>query len=226
MTAGTLYIIATPIGNLDDISARAVATLKSVDALFCEDTRETKKLCDRYGIAAPFESYREQVHAAQAVRVIDMLRDGKNVGLVSDAGTPGISDPGSQLVRAVLAADPEAKIVPIPGPSAVVAALSASGLPCDAFTFLGFPPHKSGRTKFMKRVMSQELTTVIYESPHRIEKALAEIAAMDPQRNVCVAREITKMFESWYHGTAEEVAKKVSADPVKGEYVVIIAAQN
>jgi 16S rRNA (cytidine1402-2'-O)-methyltransferase len=220
---GTLFIIATPIGNLDDVTFRAVAVMRELDLLLCEDTRVTKRLLDRYGIAVPTESYREQVHFQKVGRIVDLLRAGRRVGLVSDAGTPGIADPGGRLVRDVLAADPETTIVPVPGSNAAVAALSASGFPSDAFVFLGFPPHKKGRAAFFKKAMAQELTAVLYESTHRIEKALGAIAEIDPARRLCVARELTKIHETFYRGTAAEIIDRLKTTSTKGEFVIIIS---
>ena len=220
---GTLFIIATPIGNLSDVTFRAIETLKSLDILFCEDTRVTKRLLDRYGISIPTDSYREEVHRQKLERVLANLREGKRVGLVSDAGTPAISDPGFRLVRDVLAAEPETPIIPIPGPSAVATALSASGFPSDEFLFLGFPPHKKGRQSAFIEAMDQPRTVVLYESPHSIDKALAAIGALDPMRPLCVGREVTKLHETFYRGTAAEVTAQLAKTSARGEFVVIIA---
>ncbi len=220
---GTLYVIGTPIGNLEDVTLRALATLRQLDVLFCEDTRVTKRLLERYEIAVPLESYREQVHREKTVRVLELLRQGKRVGLVSDAGTPAISDPGSRLVRDVLAAEPDAVVVPIPGPSAIATALSASGFPADDFLFLGFPPHKKGRAAAFKEALSQSRTVVLYESPHRIEKALEAIHALDAERPLCVCRELTKMHETIYRGTATGVLAALRRTSEKGEFVIVIS---
>jgi len=217
----TIYIIATPIGNLGDITQRALETMKSVSVLFCEDTRVTRRLLDRYGIGVPTESYREQVHESKAARVLELLRDGKDVGLVSDAGTPGVSDPGAMLVRDVLEAMPDACIVPIPGPSAVTAAISAAGFPADAFTFFGFPPHKKGRNSFFDEATACPHTAVLYESPHRILKALAQLAERAPERRLCIFRELTKMHESVYRCAAAEAIGLVSGHE-KGEFVIVV----
>lgn len=222
---GTLYVISTPIGNLEDITFRAVETLKSLDLLLCEDTRVTRRLLGRYNIEVRTESYREQVHFQKIVHVAELLKEGKKVGIVSDAGTPGISDPGFRLVRDVLAAAPDTKVVPIPGPSAVATAVSVSGLPSDSFVFLGFPPHKKGRSALFKEAMSQDRTVVLYESTHRIEKALNEIMALDPHRPLAVCRELTKMFETIYRGTAAEVLAALEATSTKGEFVIVIGPQ-
>jgi 16S rRNA (cytidine1402-2'-O)-methyltransferase len=220
---GTLHVIATPIGNLDDVTPRAVETLKSLDLLLAEDTRVTARLLDRYGLRVPMEPYREDLHFKKVSRVVELLRDGKNVGLVSDAGTPAIADPGYRLVRDVLEAAPETSVVPIPGPSAVAAALSVSGMPADQFLFLGFPPHKKGRNAFFKEALAQSRTVVLYESTHRIAKALEAIAAAAPDRKLCVGREITKLHETFYRGTAAEVIAGIERTSDKGEFVIIIA---
>jgi len=223
---GTLFIIATPIGNLEDVTYRAIETLRSLDLLFCEDTRVTVRLLERYGLHVPMDSYREDAHRQKLDRVLAALRDGKRVGLVSDAGTPAISDPGFRLVRDVLAAEPETTIVPIPGPSAVAAALSVSGLPSDEFLFLGFPPHKKGRNAAFKEALDQPRTVVLYESTHRIEKALTAIAEIDPTRGLTVGREITKMHETFYRGTASEIMEQLAKTSTRGEFVIVIAPRD
>ena len=220
---GTLFIIATPIGNLEDATYRSIETLRSLDLLLCEDTRVTARLLDRYGLRVPMDSYREDAHHQKLQRALTALRDGKNVGLVSDAGTPAISDPGFRLVRDVLAAEPETKVVPIPGPSAVAAALSVSGLPSDEFLFLGFPPHKKGRAAAFREALDQPRTVVLYESTHRIAKALEAIAAIDPARHLVVGREVTKLHETFYRGTAAEVTAQLEKTSSKGEFVICIA---
>lgn len=221
--AGTLYIIATPIGNLEDISQRAREILGSVDLLLCEDTRVTRRLLSRYGIKVVTESYREQVHDKKVRRIADLLRSGKDVGLVSDAGTPSVSDPGGKLVHEVLIMEPDVRVVPIPGPSAVTAALSASGFSADKFVFLGFPPHKKGRARFFEEALGFPMTTVLYESPHRIMKALDAIEKLDTGRELCVARELTKIHETIYGGTAAEVREMIKNTSSKGEFVVVIS---
>ncbi len=222
---GTLYIIATPIGNLDDVTPRAIATFKSLDLLLCEDTRVTGRLLQRYDCKVPMEPYREDAHFKKVSRVVALLKEGKTIGLASDAGTPGIADPGYRLVRDVLAAAPDTIVIPIAGPSAVATALSASGLPADQFVFLGFPPHKKGRNAFFKEAMSQDHTVVLYESTHRIEKALDAIGALDPKRYLVVARELTKLHETFYRGNAGVVREMLEKTSTKGEFVVMIAAQ-
>jgi 16S rRNA (cytidine1402-2'-O)-methyltransferase len=220
---GTLYVIATPIGNLADVTYRVIETLRSLDVLFCEDTRQTMRLLARYDLKVPLDSYREAAHAAKTARVVALLRDGKNIGLVSDAGTPTISDPGHRLVRDVIAALPAATIIPLPGPSAVVTALSASGFAADQFLFLGFPPHKKGRAAFFAEALNQPRAVVLYESPHRIAKTLEAVALIGPARQLCVARELTKIHETFYRGTAAEVMAGLKATSARGEFVVVIA---
>ena len=219
---GILYVIATPIGNLSDISFRALETLKTLDVLLCEDTRVTKRLLNRYELSVPLESYREQVHQRRLNRIVERLNQGETVGLVSAAGTPGISDPGAWLVRDILRLAPETKIVPIPGPTAAITALSVSGLPLDQFVFLGFPPHKKGRAAFFRKAMDESRTTVLYESPHRIIKALDVIVEIDPERPVCLARELTKIYETFYRGTVTEVRSSLKLPETRGEFVVMI----
>jgi 16S rRNA (cytidine1402-2'-O)-methyltransferase len=220
---GKFYIVATPIGNLEDITLRALRILKEVDLVLCEDTRQTKKLLDRYEIKTPTLSYHQYSKLQKIEQIIELLRNGKNLALVSDAGTPAISDPGGKLVEEVLKAlGEEVKIIPIPGPTAVAAAASVSGFPTDKFLFLGFPPHKHGRAAFFKMVAEAEGTVIFYESTHRILKSLEELKAEIGERQVAVCRELTKMFETIYRGTASEVLEKLKAGTTKGEFVVVV----
>jgi 16S rRNA (cytidine1402-2'-O)-methyltransferase len=225
----SLYIVATPIGNLEDISLRALRVLKEVDFIICEDTRVTSKLLAHYEIQKSLVSYFQHSHLQRIEEIIARLGRGENAALVTDAGTPGISDPGGVLIKTVNEKlSHEIKIVPIPGPCAAVAALSISGFPTDKFLFLGFPPHKKGRQKFWQKVVEAEETVVFYESPHRILKSLNELQNLLlttqclAQTRVVVCRELTKMFESVYRGTMEEIIKKTRDEPVRGEYVVVI----
>ncbi|MDB5245582.1 MAG: hypothetical protein JWN90_687 [Parcubacteria group bacterium] len=227
---GTLSVVATPIGNLADITLRALETLKQADAIACEDTRVTSKLLARYEIQKPLLVYHAQSGPATAratTRILTMLGEGKHIALVTDAGTPGVSDPGSALVaeaRARLGSD--VRIVAIPGASAIAAALSIAGIDKDDFTFLGFLPHKKGRQTIMKEIADMTRTVVFYESPHRIEKALGELAAvLDESRKVVTLRELTKMFESVNSGSATELQEYFKDHPkeVRGEFVVIVA---
>lgn len=222
---GKLSIVATPLGNLGDMTARAKEVLAEATVVLCEDTRVTRPLLTHFGITTPTESYHQHSGAARTQVIIERLGRGEHLALVTDAGTPGISDPGNVLIGELVTQLGEAvEVVAVPGPSAVVAALSISGMPTDKFLFLGFPPHKKGRQTFMREVAHSPFTTVFYESNHRIEKCLKELAAvLEPDRAMCVMRELTKKFESVYRGTITEImAKKI---PAKGEFVVIISGK-
>ncbi len=218
---GTLSIVATPIGNLKDITERALDTLKSVDIILCEDTRVTRNLLARYEIETDVMSYHQHSDDKKIEEILSLLGDGKALALVTDAGTPAISDPGGILVNIVRRELPNVEITAAPGVSAVVTALSISGMPADKFVFLGFPPLKKKRKKYFEEVAEQKQTVVFYESCHRIKKALANLAeVLDEDAQVCVCRELTKKFESVYRGTIEEVmAMEI---PEKGEFVVIV----
>jgi 16S rRNA (cytidine1402-2'-O)-methyltransferase len=224
---GTLSVVATPIGNLGDITIRALQTLKDADAIACEDTRVSSKLLTRYDIQKPLLIFHAQSGQHATDRILSMLGEGNHIALITDAGTPGISDPGSMLVREVrdrLGSD--VRIETIPGPAAVTAALAIAGVPTHEFIFLGFLPHKKGRQTLFKEIAEEERTVVFYESPHRIEKALASLAEVLPEdRKVSVFRELTKMHESLVEGTAAEVAEHFTAHPgsVRGEFVVIVS---
>jgi len=219
-----LSVVATPIGNLSDLSERAKAVLASVQTILCEDTRVTRKLLERIGVSTPtLVSYHQHSDAAAVKHILRLFEEGQDLALVTDAGTPGISDPGGKLIHALLAHFGDAiRIVPIPGPSAIIAALSICGIPADKFIFLGFPPHKNGRKAFFDRLLSYDLTIVFYESTHRILKTLAEIAARDPARHLVVCRELTKLHERIYRGTALEVTTQLESSSIKGEFVVVL----
>ena len=219
----TLFVVATPIGNLEDITQRALRILKEVDHIACEDTRVTKKLLDHYGITTNTISYHQHSGAGKISFLIEQLKVGKNVAVVTDAGTPGISDPGGLLVKA--AHDAGIKVEAVPGPSALVAALSISGVPTDKFTFYGFLPHKKGRETIFKKIIDANQTVVFYESVHRVEKTLSQLSALGLDRMVVVTRELTKKFETMYRGTAAEVLAKLQADEIKGEFVIIVSGQ-
>ncbi len=220
---GKLYIVATPIGNLEDITLRALRILKEVDLVLCEDTRQTRKLLDRYEIKTPTLSYHQHSKLQKIEQIIKFLQNGKNLALASDAGTPAISDPGGKLVEEVLRAlSDEAEIIPIPGPTAVAAAASISGFPTDKFLFLGFPPHKHGRASFFKKIDAAEETVIFYESTHRILKSLEELRTAAGEREIAVCRELTKMFETIYRGTTSEVLEKLKGGTTKGEFVVVV----
>lgn len=216
---GTLSIIATPIGNLEDITLRAIRVLKEADAILCEDTRVTSKLLARYEISKPLIRCDEKAEEKAAKRAIEMLEEGKNLALVSDAGTPGISDPGARLVARVRRFSSETKIEAIPGPSALTAALSIAGLDRGEFLFIGFLPHKKGRQTAMKAVLTSKVPVVLYESPHRVEKLLHELG----EREVSVGRELTKVHEEWLEGRAvDNLSELRKRDAIRGEFVVIV----
>jgi 16S rRNA (cytidine1402-2'-O)-methyltransferase len=219
---GTLYVVATPIGNLEDITYRAVRVLKEADLIACEDTRHTAKLLHHYGIDKPTVSYHEHNEAARADELVAKLAAGLNVAQVSDAGMPGISDPGYRVIK--LAIERGLQVVPIPGASALVAALAASGLPTDSFQFLGFLPAKSGQRRTMLEALrGAEQTTVIYEAPHRIAETMEDIVELlGPERPVALARELTKVHEEFIRGSAEEVLRRVQEHELKGEMTVVI----
>ena len=226
---GTFSIVATPIGNLGDITLRAIETLKNADAIFCEDTRVTAKLLQRYEISKPLVRCDEKMEKTAAKKAIEMLREGKKIALVSDAGTPGISDPGGRLVTAVRNEIrhrvSNIRIEVIPGPSAVIAALSIAGLESDEFTFLGFLPHKKGRQTALKEIGASERAVVLYESPHRILKLLKELGIFAPEKKVIVAKELTKVHEEIFEGAPGEVARRLEAEGKdRGEFVVIVTA--
>ena len=220
---GILYVVATPIGNLEDLSPRAAQALRAADLIAAEDTRVTSKLLTRLNIVRPLVSSFQHSPTKNFEKVLATLTDGLTVTLVTDAGTPGISDPGSYLVSQIREKlGDKCKIIPIPGPSAVATALSAAGFPADQFLFLGFPPHKKGRQTFFKELAESKYTVVIYESPHRILKTLAQLP---PERQIFVARELTKKFESHYFGTPVEIAEKYISELERGELVVVISAK-
>lgn len=232
-----LYIIATPIGNLEDVTLRALRVFKEVDMVLCEDTRMTQKLLQKYNITTPTLSYHSHSGLAKVEKIFKLLEDGKNLALVSDAGTPTISDPGVLLVSQIRKhfkvgplgsprSDLCVSVVPIPGPSAVITALSASGLPSSDFLFLGFLPHKKGRETLFKEIALSKRTTVFYESPHRILKTLESLKKhLDEKRRMVIARELTKIYEEMITGTAQEILQyfEKNKDRVKGEFVVMVA---
>mgnify|MGYP001601602983 FL=1 len=221
MTPGTLYIVATPIGNLEDITLRALRVLKEVGLVACEDTRRTRTLLTHFGIHVPVTSYFEHNKLAKGPAILTTLREGKSVALVTDAGTPGISDPGFLLVRE--AREAGIPVVPVPGPSAVVAALSAAGIPADSFVFDGFLPVKPGkRIHRLEALRDLEMTIVCYESPHRILAALEAMGQVFGQVEIVVARELTKQFEEIVRGTPEALRERFAAATVRGEFTVVI----
>jgi 16S rRNA (cytidine1402-2'-O)-methyltransferase len=221
LIAGTLYLVATPIGNLEDITLRALRTLKECDLIAAEDTRHTGRLLQHFGIAKPLLSYFKFNEARRSAEIVDRLRAGAKIALVTDAGSPGISDPGQHVVRSVL--DAGCRVESVPGPCALVAALTASGLPTEEFHFIGFLAHKSGqRRRALERLKTFAGTLVLYESPYRIEKLLQELSEILPDRPIVLARELTKKFEEYLRGTAAELLAQIQARSLKGEFVVLI----
>jgi 16S rRNA (cytidine1402-2'-O)-methyltransferase len=218
--AGTLYLVATPIGNLDDITYRAVKVLSSVDVIAAEDTRTTKILLDHYSIVKPMVSYYSYNEQARAPQLIEKLLAGQSVAVVSDAGTPGISDPAFHIVQQAL--EHNIPIIPIPGASAVLSALVVSGLPIDRFVFEGFLPLKKGRKTKFESLKTEPRTIVLYESPHRIIRTLEDIQTYFGNRQVVVARELTKKFEEVMRGSVESVLATIQAKQPRGEYVVVV----
>ena len=220
---GTLYLVATPIGNLKDITLRALEVLKGVDLIVAEDTRRSRVLLEHYGIETPFgPSLYEGVKPERVERVLQLLKGGRAIALICDAGTPLIQDPGFLLVRRAL--EEGIRVVPIPGPTALIAALVASGFPTDRFVFEGVPPRKPGKRRaFFEALREEERTVVLYESPHRILKTLEMLAEVLPEREICLARELTKLHEEFLRGTAQEVLRQLQARPgVKGEFVLVM----
>ena len=216
--ASELFIVSTPIGNLQDMTVRAIETLKKVDFIVCEDTRVTHTLLKHFEISTPTLSYHHHSPHKRVQEITTLLEEGKNVALVTDAGTPGISDPGNQLVAHL--GRQGIRITPVPGPSALVAALSVCGFSTDRFTFFGFPPHKNKRRQFFQTVADTEHTAAFFESPYRIHKAihgLANLFESTPQ--ICVCRELTKTFETIYRGTAAKIQEMEI--PAKGEFVLV-----
>ena len=216
-SSGTIYVVATPIGNLSDVSPRAIETLRSVDLIACEDTRVTRKLLSALDIKAQTTSLHQHSSCAKEESLVKEVAGGLNLAIVTDAGTPAISDPGAHFLS--LAVEAGITIAPIPGPSALTAALSVCGFPTSTFTFVGFPPHKKGRATFFKQIAKRRETVVLYESKHRIIKTLEEL----PQsRQVMVGRELTKLHETIYRGTTAEVTEALKEDSTKGEFVIVL----
>ncbi len=221
----SLFIVATPIGNLEDITLRAIRVLKEVDLILCEDTRTTRVLLSKYDITTSTMSYHAKSALTKIDTIIEILKEGKDLALVSDAGTPAISDPGSLLISKVRGVmGEEISVVPIPGPSALVSAISASGLTGGSFMFYGFLPHKKGRETLFKTIATTEMISVFYESPHRIMKTLESLATHIPERKVVIGRELTKIFEQIISGTPKELILYFTenSEKVRGEFVVMI----
>ncbi|MEO7298280.1 MAG: 16S rRNA (cytidine(1402)-2'-O)-methyltransferase [Verrucomicrobiota bacterium] len=222
LTPGTLYLVATPIGNLEDITLRALRVLKECDVIAAEDTRHSGQLLKHFGISKPMLSYFQFNEAKRSEEIIERLRRGEKVALVTDAGSPGISDPGERVVKAALVAG--FRVESVPGACALVAGLTASGLATDEFHFIGFLPHKSGqRRKQLERLKTFSGTLILYESPYRIEKLLGELSEVFPGRVVVLARELTKKFEEFLRGTPEELLELLKKRSLKGEFVVLVS---
>ena len=217
---GILYLVATPIGNLEDMSPRAIRILKEATLIAAEDTRHTGKLLKHFEIETPLTSYFEHNKLNKLDFILDKLSSG-NVALVSDAGTPAINDPGYELVRAALASNFD--VIPVPGPSAPITALTVSGLPTDSFLYLGYLPHKtSERHKFIGRVSEETYTLIFFESPFRIVEALEDLLSILGDRRICVAREMTKMFEEYWRGTVGGAVEYFKSQPARGEFTLIV----
>lgn len=222
----TLYIVATPIGNMEDITLRALRILGEVDVVLAEDTRVTGKLLSRHGISAKMKSYHQQSSDKISEEIISLLEEGKNLALVTDAGTPGVADPGNELIQRIVEVLPETRVEAIPGASSLTAALSVCGFPTNEFVFLGFLPHKKGRQTLLNEITEIKRTVVLFESPHRIGKLLKELRERCPERSAAVFREVTKLYESHYRGSIEDLYQKYEQGviPEKGEFVVVLAA--
>lgn len=221
LQAGTLYLVATPIGNLEDITLRALRTLREVDVIAAEDTRHSSRLLAHYQISKPMISYFQFNEAKRSEEILARLARGEKIGLITDAGTPGISDPGERVVKAASAAG--FRVESVPGPCAFVSALVSSGLPTEEFHFCGFLPHKSGQRKNkLKALEPIPGTLIFYESPYRVEKILEELKEIYPAREVVIARELTKKFEEILGGRPEEIIAKIQNRTLKGEFVILV----
>jgi len=217
------FVIGTPIGNLDDISIRALKTLKEIDILLCEDTRVTKRLLSHYQIKKPVISYHAHSNQKTFQKIINLLKSGKNLGLVSDAGTPGISDPGNELIAKILKENiKDLEIIPIPGASAITTALSVSAFNVSRFTFFGFPPSKRKRKKFFEKLSKIDLPIVIFESKWRLIKTLNELKNYLGERDIFVCHELTKKFESFFRGNLSKAIEFFEKSKPRGEFVIVI----
>jgi len=218
-----LYVVGTPIGNLSDITLRALEVLKSVDVIAAEDTRHSGMLLKRFEIKKPFVSYHEHNEAMRAAQLIEQIATGENIALITDAGMPGLSDPGARLIRECIKR--ELPFAMIPGPSSILTALVGSGFSAERFYFGGFLPVKSGqRERELRATAARDETTIFFESPHRLTKTLSACAVLMPDRQLCVARELTKKFEEFRRGTASKLLAHYEARPPKGEIVLMISA--
>jgi len=219
-----LYIIGTPIGNLEDITYRAVRILKEVDFVIAEDSRKSGILLKHYEISKTVKSFHSRSSEAKAESIVEELKNGASAALISDAGTPGISDPGFKLIQVAL--NNGVELIPVPGPSAVISALSVAGLPIDKFIFLGFIPLKKGRKTLLESLQNEKRTIVIYESVHRILKTLSNLQEHLGDRYVCVGREMTKMYEEYYRGHLSEAIEHFKNKKLKGEFTLVIGPEN
>jgi len=221
-SSATLYIVATPVGNLEDITYRAVRILGEVDLIAAEDTRHSLKLLNHFSISKPLTSYFDHNQQFKGERILNALRQGKSVALISDAGTPCVSDPGYHLVRDAVAEG--IRVIPIPGSCAAITALSASGLPSDTFTFAGFPPSRQGkRRSFLAHLTALPGTVLLYEAPHRLEECLRDMLEVLGDRQIVVARELTKIYEEFIRGSVSQVMTTVTQGKVRGEVVILVA---
>ncbi len=221
-----IYIVASPIGNLEDITFRALSILKTVTVILCEDTRTTSKLLRHYGITTPTLSYHQHSKGAVIEKIIHMIQSGSTLALMTDAGTPGVSDPGNELIATLINhCGPSLEIIPLPGASAVSALASVAGLPMNAFLFLGFPPHKKKRKSFFAKIAQSEEPVVLYESVHRIIKTLQELEEAVPNSYIVVGRELTKIYETIYRGSANEIRKRLLQEGPRGEFTLIVASK-
>ncbi len=219
---GILYIVATPIGNLEDITLRALRILKEVDLVLCEDTRVTQRLLSRYEISTSTNSFHQHSSQEKIQKIVEQLREGKNIALVTDAGTPGVCDPGNVLVQAAVKED--VGIIPIPGSSALATLISVAGIDLQKFVFLGFPPHKKGRQTFFDQIAQEKIPVIYYESPHRILKNLELLESLGGNKNIIVGRELTKMFEEIFRGSILEAKTyfQTESQKIKGEFSIIV----
>lgn len=221
---GILYVVATPIGNLEDITLRALRVLKEADFVFAEDTRVTKKLLAHYAISAPCASYHQHSDKKTVQRIAELLRQDKNLALVTDAGTPGISDPGNELIAQLLEIlGKDLRVVPVPGPNAALTLASVSGLPMQRFAFFGYPPAKKGRRAFFEKVARAGMPAILYESPFRIAKTLDELSQVcDNETRIVIGRELTKKFETIWRGSLQAAIHDIREDKPRGEYTIVI----
>ncbi|MEA2031011.1 MAG: 16S rRNA (cytidine(1402)-2'-O)-methyltransferase [candidate division Zixibacteria bacterium] len=219
---GTLFLVPTPIGNMGDISRRAIEILSDVNTIACEDTRHSGTLMKKLGLKKKLISYHEFNESSRALQLIDVLLEGNSIAVITDAGSPGVSDPAYRVVRAAI--DSGIEVVPLPGSSAIIPALTASGLPTDRFFFEGFLPNKSGaRRTRLKKLQDIPYTLIFFESPHRVIKCLTDIKTVFGNRQACLAREITKLHEQFLRGSINDILKTISEHSIKGEIVLVIA---